>query len=495
MDGNEIDNFKSSWEYKALKLQRTIDLTAPLSSATFIATHNSFNASAYSSMVRYIDPNQKYSLYDQLEMGVREIELDVHKYFSMKGWPWHWKTKLLLSHGQDNHVGASAFDREFSEGLAEIEDWIRKNENKEELLIIDIEDHMDGKYSMAVDEIEAYLGDLVYRPVGGRQGLSMGLSKSDILASGKQIVIISDKPNYEWNLWVFKGVGDKDHFYQDKPQNYYNYPLCSNEFSREIFNNYMVRCYEDRTNLSAMFSDPGDPITVEKVSQLVKCGVNIISMDKLKPWDGRLQSAIWSWDFNEPNNWNNNEDYAVQKANGRFNDLNDDAVYKYACKNSDSGDWYVTDASGNWENGESSCYNETDGQFHFSVPVNGYENEKLKDAKIDKDVAVVWLNYHDANVEGEWESDTSFTLQNVVENKTEDDAYTTEGTLSQKSRMSMNQTLEMSAVGGCGTAANASTGQNGVSSYSAKVAGLINLLFMMLFPFLLVSLKRKFNRR
>src|SRR5947208_16682357 len=75
----DIETFKHSWTAAALKLQREIDLNAPLNVATFLATHNSYNSKSYQiPFVRYIDPNQNLSIYDQLEIGVRSIELDAH---------------------------------------------------------------------------------------------------------------------------------------------------------------------------------------------------------------------------------------------------------------------------------------------------------------------------------------------------------------------------------------------------------------------------------
>ena len=384
-----VDDYQSSWEHRALGLQRQVDGDAPLSDVLFLSTHNSFNASAYTTVFSYWDPNHYYSIYDQLRMDIREIELDVHYYFSMKGWPWQWKTKLLLSHAQSNHTGASAYDREFAQGLREISSWIRRPENANEILIIDIQDEMEGEYDLAVNTIQGILGDLVYRP-SGPQGLSMDLTRNQILATGKRIIFISGGANHaRWRQWVFTGVGDYSHFPQSNPENFRPYPDCG--FSRDMYDNYLVRYFEDRTNLSAMFSDPGEPITADTVREMARCGVNIISMDKLEPFDGRLRNAVWSWDVNEPNNWNN-EDCAEMWGNGRWNDAACAASRRFACKNPDSGEWRVTQASGQWSDGAAACSSEEGGSFLFDVPVNGYENQKLNDARKAAGASSVWLN-------------------------------------------------------------------------------------------------------
>src|SRR5258707_15135322 len=102
-----VQDFKRSWVAKALMLQRDIDMNVPLNQSTFLATHNSENSISYQiPFVRYIDPNQILSIYDQLEMGIRNIELDVHWYTSI-----NFKKDILLSHALESHLGCSIFDR------------------------------------------------------------------------------------------------------------------------------------------------------------------------------------------------------------------------------------------------------------------------------------------------------------------------------------------------------------------------------------------------
>ena len=96
--------YTGSWLRRTLDLQNKLDYDEPLAKATFIMTHNSYNSAAYRTAVSYLDPNHNISIDAQLSAGVRSIELDVHRYFSMSGWPWEWKTRLLLCHGQSNHT-------------------------------------------------------------------------------------------------------------------------------------------------------------------------------------------------------------------------------------------------------------------------------------------------------------------------------------------------------------------------------------------------------
>jgi hypothetical protein len=64
-------------------------------------------------------------------------------------------------------------------------------------------------------------------------------------------------------------------------------------------------------------------------------------------------------------------------------------------------DWRVTSATGSWDAGTKACLDEfgSDG-FVFSVPVNGYQNRKLKDADPANDN--IWLNYRQHHGDGRW---------------------------------------------------------------------------------------------
>lgn len=404
---NDVDDYQNSWVHQALSLQRQLDAQAPLAQATFIATHNSYNSSVWTTPVRYIDPNQWRSVRDQLRMDVRALEFDVHTYFSMQGWPWEWHNELLLCHGQDNDLGCSSYDRKFRDGLEDIRHWLEQSGNQHEVVILYIEDHMDGGwYDDAIDDITDTIGSWVYRPASGScEGIPMSLSKADILSSGKQVLLMTDGCNNGFNAWVYGGIGDSLNGFPTGDVENLSYPDCqSSRFSRGFYDTHIVRYYEDRTNLSAVFGDPGDPITAQKLPELLACGVNLIGLDKLTPNDGRLQAAVWSWNQGEPNDWNGNEDCAMQYANGRFNDLNCSASKRFACHKPGTHEWYVTHRSGSWSEGDDACRDETNGDFRFSVPTNAHDNRKLVETKQYAGVTEVWLNYSDRQQEGKWQA-------------------------------------------------------------------------------------------
>jgi hypothetical protein len=396
-----VDVFQRSWESLALGLERTLQNNTPFKDATFLHTHNSYNSSKYTTAVSYLDPNHSETIYDQLRMGVRAIEFDVHWYFSMEGWPWEWGNRPLLCHGQNNHLGCSSYDRHLSKGMSEVNSWIRSN--RHEVIILYMEEHLDGHYNDALNVIKASVGDLIYRPELVRAGTTcedvpMNLSRQQVLNAGKNIILwTSGCAGGEWGRWVFR---KNNNVPESNISQFTGYPGCGN-FDRNTYATKMIRYYEDRTNLTAWFGGGSGQTTPANMAEMMKCGVNLPGTDKLTATDGRLAAAVWSWHPGEPNDYAGNEDCAHQWGNGRWNDNNCNVSYRYACKGG-SGNWYVTNAAGPWQNGFHYCASETGGSHAYAVPVNGYENQKLLEVKQAKGQSDVWLNYSDRAREGAW---------------------------------------------------------------------------------------------
>ena len=118
------------------------------------------------------------------------------------------------------------------------------------------------------------------------------LTKKQVRAAGKQIVLWKDggcSSNTSMAQLAFTGLGN------------------------------INRIWEDRTSVGAIgaFFTGGsvNKIEAEDVRTVFKDGGNIINLDNLTHNDGRVAAGIWSWDVNEPNNYANNQDCAVQDGN------------------------------------------------------------------------------------------------------------------------------------------------------------------------------------
>jgi len=374
-----IGDFQSSWAGKALSMQRDLDLHEPLSTNSILGTHNSYNSEVYRDIDSYLDPQQKHSIYDQLRMGARFVELDAHWTYEIDGFSWG--NDILLCHSGigknlgDVHIGCSLTDRPLRDGLQEVRNWL--DENPTEVIIVYIEDHTDGQHTKLWNDLNGKLGGKMYAS-GGCKSVPNDLSEADVLQAGKQVILWKDGScanNSSLANTAFNGLGG------------------------------ISRIWEDRTGVGALgefFTGKAvSRIEAEDVSREFKEGRNIVNLDDMTYNDGRLAAAVWSWDNNEPNNHGGNQDCAVQWGNGRWDDAYCTDQHYFACENQDDGSWSLSTYKGEWTQGEQACES-LGGNYVFSVPTSSKDNENLKSAKGGN--THVWLNLNDRQVEGNWQN-------------------------------------------------------------------------------------------
>jgi hypothetical protein len=373
-----IADFQNSWAGKALAQQRNLDVNSPMIDNNILGSHNTYNSEVYRNAFRYIDPQQKHSIYDQLRIGARFIELDAHWTAQTHGAPWNWGPDLLLCHSGigksmgDLHVGCSLTDRFVKDGMQEVANFL--NENPEEVIIMYVEDHTDGHHQELLNVINDKLAGKIYAS-NGCSSIPDSLTKAQVRAAGKQIVFWKDggcSDNSGMKNLAFTGLGKVD------------------------------RIWEDRTGVGAIgaFFTGGSVDKIEKadVTQAFKNGGNIVNLDDLTHNDGRMEAGIWSWDVNEPNNWGGNQDCAVQWGNGRWDDAGCNSQYHFACKAQD-GSWEISRTKGTWLVGQAACGLLGWG-YQFGAPTNSKDNEALKAVK--GGISHVWVNASDRQSEGNW---------------------------------------------------------------------------------------------
>ncbi|MDF2445418.1 MAG: hypothetical protein K0S46_654 [Moraxellaceae bacterium] len=375
---DSIADFNNSWAGKALALQRQLDVASPLKDNNILGTHNSYNSSDYTTPIRYLDPQQQHSIQDQLRMGARFIELDAHWTAHTHGWPWEWGTGLLLCHSGigtswgDLHVGCSTTDRFVRDGLQEVRSWLDANPN--EVIILYVEDHTDGRHQELLNVLNSTLGGKIYAS-GGCKAIPDTLTKAQVRQAGKQVVFWKDggcSGNSGMASLAYDSLGN------------------------------IGRIWEDGTAIgffNGLFNGGVDRISADNVRTAFKTGGNIVNLDHMVTTDGRLAAGVWSWDANEPNNYGGNQDCAVQWGNGRWDDTDCSNRFAYACHQPGTNNWYVTQQTGTWSGGAAACA-AVGNNYKFDVPTNSYDNEQLKAAK--GPVANVWLNHNDIAVEGQW---------------------------------------------------------------------------------------------
>lgn len=401
-----VDSFEGSWVPRALALQRALDDDLPLRNELWLHTHNSYNAEAYQATFSGLDPNQIYSLTDQLRMGVRAIELDVHwaPYIAPTEEIKDGGRAPIVCHGEPVNFGVDSVhfgctsEVHLRTRLAEVRQWLIANEN--EVLMIYLENALDNNplaHQRAVEAIEEILGGYIYGPAtgGGCQSLPINLSRSQIRAVGRVILTGNCGPDgSSWNDTVFqRGPSWIESGFRASEYD------CEVERAQKNYDNNWIRYYEDSTWLSAMVDGSGlggtARIPAGTASQMVRCGVNMVGFDQLQPFDPKIEALVWSWKTNEPP-FNSNGLCAFEDAGGRFDsDACDSSIpRKFACMSSTG--WVISNGAGSWSEGEAACEAQT---AIFAVPRNGYENELLKAASNSQEV---WLAYHFDSSTGTW---------------------------------------------------------------------------------------------
>jgi len=417
-----ITAYQRSWVHRALTLQRQLGERLPILDTQIVHTHNSFNASAYSlngtqppsyyPTLTNQDPNQVYSLTDQLNMDVRFVELDLHWVPSPYGTAatnGYWVT---LCHGDGRqaptgtwvHVGCTA-DRPAQDGFAELKRWLVAHPS--EFVFVYLENQLyDGApvasqqlaHDTAATLIQQQLGSLVYRPQGTSSGrcaeAPWTATVATLRAHGARAVLVGNcGPGTAWPSWVFsRGVKWDE---SGNPTTYSASDCARDRGARAAEFNFR-RFFEDSTVL-ATAQQSTSQITATTAATMVRCGVNIIGMDQLTTDDPRLAALVWSWAPGQPSRGG----CAVAEPGGRWDSADCGERHRFACRDT-GGHWHVTAAMGPWREGADACQAEYPGS-RLAVPMNGYDDTLVPivgPGVTSTTNAGVWLAY--AQVGGQW---------------------------------------------------------------------------------------------
>jgi hypothetical protein len=432
-DGREVSEarvaaYERSWVHHALTLQRDLDARAPLWEELFPHTHNTFNASSYRlpdgvaapsyyPTLTNQDPNQVYSITDQLRMDIRAIEIDLHWVPSPYGTVathGYWVTMCHgdgsdpTGHGVYVHVGCTD-DRPLQDGLAEVRRWLDANPGQ--FLLVYLENQLypggplapaEQAHDVAARLIAAGLGPLVFQPprslpAGTCAPMPYAETRAQMLAAGKRVLLVGNCGPGAWNRWVFTRGPAWDE--SGNPTHYTAADCAKDEAARENHTTFR-RWYEESPWLEAM-TNATQVLDAPTAARMVRCGVNLIGFDQLQPFDGRLAALVWSWAPGQPGAGG---DCAYQGADTRFRVAACGTRHRFACVDTHL-DWHVTRAAGPWSAGPSACAREFHGTT-FGVPPNGYRNGELAHAARG---ASVWLDYR--RVRGRWVPGAAATLR------------------------------------------------------------------------------------
>jgi hypothetical protein len=381
----------SAWVKRALDLQHGLADDVGMRNAPWVGTHNSFNSTAeMGPTLSDTDSNQQLSLEDQLKLDVRSIELDLHWFPSAQAGG---RTPVVC-HAEEperQHAGCT-IEKPLGMVLDEIGDWLRDPAHSDQVLLLYLEDDLgsaDGQNASAA-ALEEKLGDLIYRPAGGASctQLPLALTRDQVLAAGKQVIVVSGCGTTAWRGVVFNW----DLREEERPVGYSDFPNCGADFEREDYDGTLIRYYEDSTGVTAGAATIGashhdDGITEESAAQMARCGVDLTGMDQLLPDDGRLKALVWSWADDEPRDGAG--DCAIQRADARWEARRCSERHRAACLGP-TGAWSLTAKAVKPKQAGRECGKSA---TTHSVPRTGFEGQLLRQSMAPAGAATAWLAY------------------------------------------------------------------------------------------------------
>lgn len=398
---NDVKRHESSWLHDTLAFQYELANTVPFRDTPWIGTHNSFNSTSEEPTLSHTDSNQQLSLTDQLRIGVRSLELDVHWTQSSRagGAP-----APVVCHGRgrsEMHLGCTS-ERLLGDVLDEIATWLRAH--SDQVVLLYVEDNVDTSEGYAptarlLDErLRAKDGrSLIYKPPpgGACADLPLSATRADVLARRAQVVIVSGcGEGSAWRGLVFDW---NDVEVESRPHGYRDHPTCDQDpdgdgkpqFGRDVYAAKLVRYFEDSTWVSPTASLVGlgstdDGLTPETVERMARCGVDLLGLDQLLPRDGRLDALAWSWAPTEPSRAG---DCTVQRGDGRWYARRCEERHAAACALPNRR-WLVIPAAVPAASARGLCSREG---ATTALPRTAAENQALRDAARAAGASGIWL--------------------------------------------------------------------------------------------------------
>jgi hypothetical protein len=419
-----------SWTDWALRNQETLAVDEPLNWTSRLATHNANNNKAEG----YPFPNQHWSLTDQLRLGSRHFELDLHWFAN----------QLRLCHGKADHAGCAPDDRLYAYAIKEIRDWLQSE--PDQIVTIDFEDRSDGHTADVEDPLETYIGDELFRPVDvpddrmptRREMLGAGRRNGRLLIWDPQDQHSRDliSPNLTFSLpsgLVIDPDSDAVNLALSPYDRDCRTGLVTNAPGFDVFGTIwqpnpqrFAWVTEDR-----LFSPTKGLVDEIVVELAVRCRIGLVFMDQMArptqinsnlPGDLRHRNAIWSWQPADRGQFGDAVVLLGQPTTSpsglwnRWGSRETSEIHPFVCarRRSESGGdpttwpdkrgngWKVTQGVGNWFEGGQRCLDEFGKDWVFSVPRNGYQNVHASVAASGQDV---WLSYNDIRANGKWEID------------------------------------------------------------------------------------------
>lgn len=369
-----IRKYERSWTHRALQFQYELAGDLPFVNTPWPGTHNSFNSIAQQGpALATTDSNQQLTLVDQLRMDMRSLELDAHWFPSVRAGG---RSAPVVCHAgaASDHDGCSV-EPLLGDVLAQVRGWL--DANRDQVLLLYIEDHLAGGYPATAQVIKETLGSRVYGTgsAGDCVEVPADLTRNDVVDAGAQVIIVANSGCGQGAAWNALAFSWRNHI-EDGPGDFTAFPGCGR--SRSDYDTRLVRFFEDSTWLSAGAAaaaneSMGDGLTPQITREMTRCGVDLFGFDQLVPGDGRNEALVWSWAPGQPQS-GRKRDCSEMRGDGRWYSLSCNTKRAAACRKAD-GSWVVSAARVRAADAADECASLG---AVADVPRTGYDNESLK---------------------------------------------------------------------------------------------------------------------
>eukprot|EP00736_Rhodelphis_marinus_P008666 Rmarinus@m.1377 len=448
----------SPWLERAIDTQQTLALDLPITQSHRYGTHNSaitqmdgygWRQDYYTRKLKLLKhswevkiSNQFLSLTDQLRMGVRQIEIDVH-----------WVSgRLRVCHAggvhldQLNHLirriakivgtkidwdsetlGCTTSARSFAAALSELNEFLTAPGNENEVLVVmlDLQDDIVqwGKVGTLVAEItEAFGIEAVFTPPFKESHFEPGFAATTRWPTSRELINLNKRIMFTTGVDLGPDAANVAFYKYEQFGNWTEFkpidlvrlqPKCTifraeTEVEVQLEPQMVTRVLGDSLIYGSFYNGPKltGMLTPANISEFLDCGVTYPCFDQVTPQ--LLEYAVWTWDADEPSPDANNLASActVLLSSGRWASRDCGLQLPLACRSKDPlpGDILMYD----WvpspskvphplRNGGSGLVDADrlcPPGFVFDVPRTAFMNSNARSSLLlDQDWDAVWLNY------------------------------------------------------------------------------------------------------
>eukprot|EP00735_Rhodelphis_limneticus_P004514 TRINITY_DN1610_c0_g1::TRINITY_DN1610_c0_g1_i1::g.17836::m.17836 TRINITY_DN1610_c0_g1::TRINITY_DN1610_c0_g1_i1::g.17836 ORF type:complete len:491 (-),score=125.05,sp/P9WLL5/Y2075_MYCTU/24.12/5e-16,PI-PLC-X/PF00388.14/0.033 TRINITY_DN1610_c0_g1_i1:342-1814(-) len=394
------------WLKAALASQRELQRKEPLIYNTIPATHNSAVSRAYGMGIeapflsnflaeQYPDShevniaNQRLSVTDQLNLGVRQLEIDIWKLPKLDtAHICHWPVcppdfYLFVSYAsvkqrdrldwECSRLGCDEDDKPTYETImTEIQTWLNKPENLHEFIIIYIDNRAEQALQDVVDVNNKLFGSTTLLPEHIANEFGGQFPSIDTLVSRGFRIVFETNGERWWDDELGKKYIFKPDWLQFDPYDMRPFPECQvsgvkfygEKFSRSLDGSLVLG--------PAKPWDGRNDYFLEDIRYLSDCGVNMQALDQMTPV--MMKEFVWTWAESQlptPGRC-----VAMAKTTGRWFPRICDEVdnsYHAACQSdADKTHWVLSLERHTFDNIHCPA------GFHFAHPTDSYLNALLR---------------------------------------------------------------------------------------------------------------------